>query len=165
MVRRCQHCQCPLPTSRRNPNQRFCSKKDCQKARKSQWQRDKMRNDPDYRLNQKQANKDWQKRNPGYWRQYRQRHPEYAQRNRDMTRQRVTMQRQLSSALGLFAKMDAFKDQTQRLSGYYGLIPFGEMFAKMDAKLVKINLFQDDPGQPVPVCKERTVSSLGPRPC
>ena len=26
-----------------------------------------------------------------------------------------------------FAKMDAFKAQTQLLSGYYGLIPFGEM--------------------------------------
>ena len=165
MIRRCQHCQDPLPLSRRNPTQCFCCKKECQKARKRQWQRDKMRSDPVYRLNQKQAQQDWQKRNPDYWRQYRQRRPEYAQHNRDMTKQRVAVQRQLTSAAKMFAKMDAFKAQTQLLSGYYGLIPFGEMFAKMDAKLVKINLFQDDPGQHVPVCKERTVSSPGPRPC
>jgi len=37
------------------------------------------------------------------------------------------MQRQLTSAAKMFAKMDAFKAQTQLLSGYYGLIPFGEM--------------------------------------
>jgi hypothetical protein len=48
------------------PTQWFCSKKDSQKARKSRWQLDKMRSDPDYRLNQKQTQQDWQKITPGY---------------------------------------------------------------------------------------------------
>jgi len=57
MIRRCQHCQAPLPMSLRNPSQRFCGKKECQKARKRHWQRDKMRSDPDYGLNQRQASR------------------------------------------------------------------------------------------------------------
>jgi hypothetical protein len=40
--------------------------------------------------------------------------------------------------------MDASIVDTTRLSGYYGLIPLGEMFAKMDAKTVKINICRED---------------------
>lgn len=62
MARLCQNCRDPLPTSKKNPNQRFCGKKECQRARKRQWQSEKMHNDPDYKQNQQEANRNWQKK-------------------------------------------------------------------------------------------------------
>jgi len=53
------------------PNQAFCSSSDCQQARKRQWQQARLLEDPDYRENQRAAQRSWQERNPSYWRQYR----------------------------------------------------------------------------------------------
>jgi hypothetical protein len=53
------------------PHQAFCSARDCQRSRKRQWQQGRLRDDADYRENQRAAQRDWQARNPGYWRQYR----------------------------------------------------------------------------------------------
>lgn len=54
------------------PNQTYCSKINCQKERRQQWQRTKLKSDPDYRDNQSRAQKAWAAKNPDYWRQYRQ---------------------------------------------------------------------------------------------
>jgi putative endonuclease len=48
--KRCRHCHRLFIVSPRNPDQKFCSSNDCQKARKRKWQRKKMRDDPAYRL-------------------------------------------------------------------------------------------------------------------
>jgi hypothetical protein len=158
MARLCAHCGRPLPLSKRNPNQRFCGLLECQKARKRLWQKQKMASDPAYRENQRQANNEWLKNNPRYWDQYRRKRPEYSKRNREMSKERMRIRRQVISVVHLFAKMDASIVDTTRLSGYYGLIPLGEMFAKMDAKTVKINICREDTAYPGHVCKERTVS-------
>ena len=60
------------------PHQTYCPSRDCQRARKRQWQREKLRTDPDYRANQREAQRVWLERNPGYWRQYRLDHSDYA---------------------------------------------------------------------------------------
>ncbi len=68
----CQHCGngfTPLPQV---PNQAYCSSPDCQKQRRSQWQKRKLQSDPDYRENQYRAQKSWSAKNPNYWRKYRQ---------------------------------------------------------------------------------------------
>ncbi len=44
----------PLPQV---PNQAYCSKPDCQKERRRQWQKSKRQSDPDYRDNQSRAQK------------------------------------------------------------------------------------------------------------
>ena len=41
-----------------------------------------MREDSDYRLNQKLSNKEWAEANPDYWKEYRKENPEKAERNR-----------------------------------------------------------------------------------
>lgn len=159
MTPQCLHCGTPLSQSRKNPNQKFCGARQCQWARKRQWQKYKMATDPAYRQNQKQANQQWQKRNPSYWKNYRENHQEYAKRNRENSRQRMTIKRQVASILTEFAKMDASLVDHQALSGYCLLIPVGEMFAKMDAKFLKLNISREDRDQDPSVCKERTVSS------
>ena len=64
------HSLCPLPVSvLSNPRvktQRFCSDKACQRARKAQWQRDKLATDPDYRANQRDCQYRWQHQHPQY---------------------------------------------------------------------------------------------------
>jgi len=40
-------------------NQAFCPSPDCQRARKRQWQCDKLKSDPTYRINQRAAQQAW----------------------------------------------------------------------------------------------------------
>lgn len=76
MTRRCAHCGHPFQPRPQVPNQTYCSDPDCQRARKLRWQQDKLRNDPDYRDNQRDAQRAWFNRHPGYWRAYRTANPE-----------------------------------------------------------------------------------------
>ena len=50
---RCAHCRCLFVPNHRIKNQRYCNKKECQRARKNAWQRQKLANDPDYKANQR----------------------------------------------------------------------------------------------------------------
>jgi hypothetical protein len=140
MARLCAHCRHPLPLSTKNLNQKYCGQPECQKARKRLWQKQKMASDPAYRENQRQANNEWLKKNPQYWDQYRQNRPEYTNRNREKSKERMRIRRQVSYVVYMFAKMDASIVDPTRLSGYYALIPLGEMFAKMDARLVQLTI-------------------------
>jgi len=153
----CVHCDSSLPPGKRNPKQRYCGRLECQRARKRQWQKEKLQNDPCYKENQKQANKDWQKNNPDYWQGYRSKNKGYAERNRVKSRDRMRLRRQVALAVQEFAKMDASLVDEQRLSGYYALLPFGDMFAKMDVKILKVHAPGIFPGIQQDVCKERTV--------
>lgn len=155
----CVHCDSPLPPGKRNPKQQYCGRLECQRARKRKWQKEKLQSDPCYKENQKQANKDWQKNNPAYWQGYRSRNSEYAERNRVKSRDRMRLRRQVVLAVQKFAKMDASFVDERRLSGYYALLPFGDMFAKMDVKILKVDVAVSFPGIQQDVCKERTVLS------
>lgn len=97
--KRCAHCGCPLDLNPRVKNQRYCEKKECQRARKRLWQKAKMATDPDYRANQQECNRAWRGRNRDYWRNYRKNHPRYVERNRLL--QKARRHRRV-------AKMDAF---------------------------------------------------------
>uniref|UniRef100_UPI0026318B0C hypothetical protein n=1 Tax=Accumulibacter sp. TaxID=2053492 RepID=UPI0026318B0C len=106
----------------------------CQRERRRRWQAAKRQSDPDYRENQKHAQKAWAERNPDYWRTYREQHPEYVARNRARQRER---------ALGRagVAKMDASKAEIALPSGTYRLSPvIDASLAKMDAWMVEITV-------------------------
>jgi hypothetical protein len=122
--KRCAHCGCHLDLNPRVKNQRYCGKKECQRARKRAWQKRKMADDPDYRTNQRESNKAWREKNPDYWRDYRKEHPRYAERNRLLQKAR----RSKSSV----AKMDASETDSFIKTGTYWLIP-EDGVAKMDA--------------------------------
>jgi hypothetical protein len=107
--------------------QRYCSKTECRRARKRQWQRQKIKEDPDYRDNQRDAQQCWVEQNRGYWRRYRDRRPGYVKRNRILQRERDRRRR-----LASLAKMDASKDISSIKPGSYYLIPAKRDLAKMD---------------------------------
>ena len=51
--------------------QTYCSSDECQKKRKTNWQKQKLKTDPDYKENQIRAQKAWANRNKDYWQKYR----------------------------------------------------------------------------------------------
>jgi hypothetical protein len=139
--RNCKHCGISFEPFK-NPKQSYCSKMDCQLARKREWRRKKMKQDIDYKANQKAANKRWQSKNPTYWQEYRTKHPEYAEQNRIAQRTRDRIKRGHSSHL---AKSDALSSESLILPGIYVLTPLkGETLAKSDALRVKILI---EPGE------------------
>jgi hypothetical protein len=69
--KRCLHCLCSFYPAAHIKNQKYCAKKECQKARKNSWMRQKLKSDKDYRDNQKIYWNKWKIRNYGYWNRYK----------------------------------------------------------------------------------------------
>lgn len=69
----------------------------------------------------------------------------------------MQIKRQVVSILNKFAKMDASLSINSELTGYYLLLPVGEMFAKMDVKFLNITACRENIEDEPDVCKERTV--------
>jgi len=141
--RRCKNCSRSLVLTARHPEQKYCSRKECQKARKNDWQRCKLSSDEDYRKNQADCQERWADKHPGYWKRYREKHPEYTQRNREKQRERNRINRgqpPAGSILPTIANMDAKHPQKPLISGYYELIPVTDTpFANMAPIIVRIN--------------------------
>lgn len=85
---KCRFCHKLFPRSPRHTNQDCCKDKDCQRAKKREWQKNKMKNDPDYKSNQEDCRKRWKETNPDYWKEYRKKNPHYVERNRMLQRLR-----------------------------------------------------------------------------
>jgi len=134
--RRCKHCGDAFRPRRNVAHQRYCSKAGCQEARRNQWRKKKLGTDPDYRLNQYDAQKRWRQNHPEYWRGYRASHPGYVERNRALQRDRNHRRRG-----GLIAKRYESSDGNPMRSGYYRLIVAGgQRIAKSDEYLVKLDI-------------------------
>ena len=80
--RRCAACGRWFEPRCNVPQQRYCSRPECQRSRRRRWQREKLAADADYRANQAAAQRRWSKHYPEYWRRYRERHPDYRERDR-----------------------------------------------------------------------------------
>jgi hypothetical protein len=130
---RCAHCRRLFQPNPRVKDQRYCSEKPCQRARKNLWQWQKLASDPDYQANQRECDRQWRKRHPDYWRLYRRRHPRSAERNRLFQRARNGKRRPPP----VIAKMDASKPSLSVIPGTYYLVP---EIAKMDALTRKVIL-------------------------
>ena len=141
--KRCKNCNRSFAITARHPEQTYCSRKECQRARKNNWQRRKLSGDEDYRKNQADCQEQWVKKHPGYWKQYREKHPESAQRNRAKQRERNRINRKKQpprSKLPAIAKMDAKLRQKPLISGYYELTPVTDPpFANMIPIIVRID--------------------------
>ena len=136
----CLHCGGFFPKSPRHKNQDYCMKPACRRAKKAAWKRKKMREDSDYRLNQKLSNKEWAEANPGYWKEYRKENPEKAERNRIL--QKVRNRRRTKKGKGdgrvdpsLIAKVDPSIPKKIKVVGQFWMVP---VIAKVDALKVYI---------------------------
>ena len=133
--RRCAHCGCRFAPDLRVKNQRYCGKIECQRARKSLWQRQKLAKDPDYQANKLDCQKAWRTRSPSYWKDWRARHPKYVERNRILQKSRRIRHK------NKVAKMDALGPLSGIKTGSYYLVPgHFESVAKMDASAQKVRL-------------------------
>jgi hypothetical protein len=127
--KRCAHCNRVFRPDPRVKEQSYCWRKSCQQARKTRWQKHKMKTDPDYQANQKNAWRSWQQRNRNYWRPYREKRPEYRERNRLLQAKRDEARRKRN-----LAKMDALRATSSIETGTYYLVPSHlSHLAKMDA--------------------------------
>jgi len=136
----CWHCGGFFPKSPRHKEQYYCMKPDCRRARKAAWKRKKMREDPEYRLNQKLSNKQWAEANPGYWEKYRKRKPEKTERNRILQtiRNRRRSKKGKTDARAdppLIAKVDTSRPKKIKVFGQFYMVP---VIAKVDALKVYI---------------------------
>lgn len=136
----CWHCGDFFPKSPRHKTQDYCKKPDCRRARKAAWKRKKMREDPEYRLNQKTSNKKWAETNPGYWKEYLKRNPEKAERNRILQVIRNRRRSREGKTNGrvdpsMIAKVDASIPKKIKVFGQFWMVP---MIAKVDALKVYI---------------------------
>lgn len=141
----CVYCGDLFDPSPRHKNQTACRKPQCQRARKAQWQKHKMKIDPEYNATQKISQKQWGKANPDYWKKYRKKNPDKAERNRVLQALRNRKARSKNTGVKmdtpLIAKMDASKSDTFQALGQFWLIP---VIAKMDS--LKVNIVK------VPIC-------------
>ena len=136
-VRRCLACGRSFEPRPQVPQQNYCSSQDCQRERKKLWERDRRRNDPDYRKNQASASQAWSRKHPDYWKAYRRANPQYTERNR-ATQQKKRTERHPARRV---AKMDVSGTATALASGLYRLTKLhGGGVAKMDSWLVRITV-------------------------
>jgi len=142
--RRCVACARLFEPRRHVPHQRYCSRPECQRARRRCWQREKLAADADYRANQAAAQQRWRKRHPEYWRDYRRCHPGYTERNRTEQRERNRRRRLVAAVVASaprIANRDVYEAKDPVVSGLYRLIPVtGAGVAKMDAYVVKMQV-------------------------
>ena len=138
--KRCQNKDCgrlfvPCPQV---PKQKFCSRKECQQARKREWNRKKLASDSEYQEARKDAQKRWKDKNPDYWKDYRSRHSSYTRKNREEQRIRNQKRRKKASE-PMIVKTDESIPANNVLTGRYKIIPVrADMIVKTDECIVEI---------------------------
>ena len=91
--RRCTYCQQVFQPSPFRPRQFVCSQPQCQRRRRTDYHRHKIRSDPLYAQVVRDSRKKWRDAHPGYQKRYWQTNPEAAERNRQGQRRRDAKRR------------------------------------------------------------------------
>jgi len=165
----CRHCGKSFEPFRSVSHQAYCSSRDCQKARKRNWQKQKLEQDPDYSYNQKSSQKGWRERHPDYMREYRLRSPSYVKENRLQQQQRNACRKKrkfselpATPSSSLIVKMDELKPELQRLLFAF---PFNVFDLDLIVKMDELNLYRQKVFQYLSLpffsgvdCKEMTSS-------
>ena len=84
----CPYCQSTFQPSPRRPDQKVCSRRECQNQRRNEYRRNKRQTDPVYAQIVSDSRRKWRQAHPDYQKTYRESHPEAAARNRQRQRQR-----------------------------------------------------------------------------
>lgn len=124
----CASCSKPFKARSQSPRQAYCAKVECQRERRRRWQRAKRLIDPDYKSNQRNAQRAWLGRHPNYWAEYRRTHPEYCELNR--CRQRT---RNRAKARTVLIKITAIHLSGALTPGLYRLTPIRNRIANSNS--------------------------------
>jgi len=87
----CHHCgKQGISNPRIKKGQKYCSREECQRARKREWDKERYNSDKTYKYRRLSSQKIWRKKRPSheYQKNYRKMHPEYVNRNRELQRNR-----------------------------------------------------------------------------
>ena len=118
--------------------QTYCSSDECQKKRKTNWQKQKLKTDPDYKENQIRAQKAWANRNKDYWQKYR----ELNQNNDKFENVKTAKEKIIKSKKNV--KMDSSKFSAPLVDGIYTLrIIAARQTVNMDSWVVEITRIEE----------------------
>ena len=136
---RCRRCK--EVRLKRRPDQQYCGREACQKARKNAWRRLKYQTDPDYRANQRESTDAWLASQGGgaeYYRRYRKQRQKLAVHRGEITGRDtpVAPEQAPKSMIPASANSDARTPQSEVISGRYEMLPCGS--ANSDAILVDL---------------------------
>ena len=140
---KCQHCQNRFPKNPRVKDQKYCGSIACQGARKNKWERDKLKNDPEYKEKRRAQKKRWYLTYPGdkYQKAYREDHSPYVESNKDKQQVR-NENRQIYQSVSKIVKTDTLNGESLTSGGIYVLFPYtrslDEKIVKTDALIVKM---------------------------
>lgn len=81
-ARRCPYCQSSFLPSRYRPQQRVCSRPDCQRQRRANSRLQKLATDVEYRQVVRDSQKQWWDEHPAYQKERRKANPKLVERNR-----------------------------------------------------------------------------------
>jgi hypothetical protein len=93
----CPYCHKSFDPSPFHPKQKVCLSPECQRRRRTDYHRQKIAMDLDYRQACADSRKKWRENNPGYQSRYRVRNEDYSRRNRQ--KQRVRNQKRKLSLI------------------------------------------------------------------
>lgn len=88
LPRCCRYCQQSFQPSKYRPDQSVCSLADCQRQRRTDHHRQKLKADSEYAEVVRDSQRKWREAHPEYQKQYRQSHPASAEQNRQQQRRR-----------------------------------------------------------------------------
>jgi hypothetical protein len=148
---RCAACNELFKARSQSPRQAYCAKPECQRERRRRWQRAKRLADPDYRYNQRDAQRAWARRNPSYWHHYRKAHPQYCERNRRNQSARHHLQ-----VAAIFVALRSCHFSGAVPAGLYRIVRLRGHVAKMDLSDADISWTTASIGLLRSACKERT---------
>jgi hypothetical protein len=92
-LRPCRYCQQSFQPSRFRPDQAVCSQPDCQRQRRADYHRAKIKTDPEYAEVVRDSQRKWREAHPDYQQNYRQSHPQSADQNRQRQQSRDRQRR------------------------------------------------------------------------
>ena len=124
----CQHCGRRCRCNPRVKNQEYCSRKECQQARKREWEKKKYRTNKKYREARLKSQKTWRKNYPHkeYQKEYRSRRLDYVARcyaqQKESYHERREAERKALEQNNV--NTDSLSLQPRR-GGLYKLIPMG----------------------------------------
>jgi hypothetical protein len=155
-VRRCPYCQDSFQPSIYRPQQTVCSNGGCQRRRRSEYHREKLQADPEYRQVARDSQKKWRQAHPGYDQNYRAQHPEYHQRNREQQQLRDQKRR-----FRRLAKNNLALDLKRSAAEVWLLTAKAENLAKNNLASAEVLIFQSlkrPPLSSAKACKEQLSS-------
>ncbi len=119
------------------PEQHVCSEPACQRQRRSEYHRERIRRDAAYAEDVRASQRKWRHANLDYWKRYREQHPESVTRNRQRQQHRDQKLRVVN-----LAKMNLALDLKREASEVWFVGPVVKDLAKNNLAQSKVFIYQ-----------------------